>query len=150
MSKVTLLKEVVRDTFAVSNATVSTGWKSGQGFSHDSTGNYAQLGITDDVLFIGMDSDTELSAPPTGSLLTGIYGSGTTILIDHTSEVAASDATRVYNTSVGNPESGAINQNLYFDATGKWTTNATGSVKGKLITIPSSGNNYTLGLISRF
>jgi len=150
MSKVTLLKEVVRDSLPVADATVATGWLPGQAFQYDSTGNYGEIASADGALFVGMDDDLELASPPTGSLVTVLYGAGTTILVDHAAEVAASSSDRCYDTVSGNPESGAYNQNLYLNGVGKWTTTATGSVKGKLTEIPSSANSYTIGVITRF
>jgi hypothetical protein len=150
MSKVVIYRAFAKDTFKVAAATVTTGWLPGQAFSLDSNGIYADIAVTDDTMFIGVDDDDELSAPPTGSLLTGIYGSGTKFDIDHSEEVAASSATRVYDTVSGNPESGTINDDLYINSVGKWTTTSTGSVKGKMWKKPAADNNYTLGVILRF
>ncbi len=150
MSKLTLLKEVVRDTKPIAAATVTTGWTAGQCFQNSSTGDYAEIASVDNALYVGMDEDTELQTPPTGSLLTILYGAGTTFLVNHAAEVAAGSSVRCYDTSSGNPESGSQNQNLYINASGKWTTTATGSVKGKLIGIPAAGNSYEIGIITRF
>ncbi len=150
MSKVILLHSPVKDTFPVAPATVNTGWLPGQGFALNSTGEYAEISNTDNTLFIGIDDDTELSAPPTGSLLTGIYGAGTKFIVDHSPEVAAGSAVRAYDTVSGNPESASYNANLYINSDGKWTTTATGSVKGKLFQKPAADNNYDLGVILRF
>lgn len=150
MSKVIIYRAFAKDSFPVAAATIATGWLPGQGFKLNTTGDAASLATTDTVMFIGVDDDDELSAPPTGSLLTGIYGSGTKFVIDHTEDVAAGSATRAYNTSSGNPESGSTNADLYMDASGKWTTTATGSVKGKMYQVPAASNNYGLGIILRF
>ena len=100
-------------------------------------------------MFIGVDDDLEVSHPPTGSLLTGIYGSGTKFVVDHSAEVAAGSATRAYS-GTGNPESGAINANLYLNASGAFSTTATGSVKGKMFQVPAASNNFGLGVVLRF
>jgi len=147
MSKVVIFHAFAKDTFPVAAGTVTTGWLPGQAFAFDATGDYVELAITDETMFIGVDDDDELSAPPTGSLLTGIYGSGTKFKIDHSEEVAASDATRAYAADV---ESGSLNDDLYINGVGKWTTVATGSVKGKLYQVPSADNNFSVGVILRF
>lgn len=100
MSKIIPLHTPYRDTYPVAAATVTTGWKPGQGAKLDTNGENAVLAIADATLFIMMDASTELSAPPTGSVCTGIYGSGTKFVIDHSEEVAASDATRAYESDV--------------------------------------------------
>lgn len=147
MSKVIVYRAFAKDTYHVADGTVTTGWLPGQAFKLDSTGAYAELAITDETMFIGVDDDDELSAPPTGSLLTGIYGSGTKFKIDHTEEVEASSASRAYASDV---ESASANADLYIDSDGKWTGVATGSVKGKLYQVPTADNNYTVGVVLRF
>ena len=150
MSKVLMERTFAKDTFYVGASAISAGWVAGMAFQLDPTGTFAILGVVDNIIFIGVDGTTELSSPPSGSLITGIYGSGTRFIIDHTPEVAAGSSTRAYNTSVGNPESGTINANLYIGTDGKWTTTATGSVKGKQLSIPSAGNNFNLEIQLRF
>lgn len=147
MSKVIVERSFAKDTFPVSDAVVAAGWLPGQCFQLNATGTSVEIGVTDNVLFVGIDDDDELASPPTGSLVTGIYGSGTKFFINHSEEVAAGSATRAYNTTL---ESGALNANLYVDGNGKFTTASTGSVKGKLVQIPDAGNDYTAGIILRF
>jgi len=147
MSKVVIYQAFAKDTFPVAAATVTTGWQPGQAFTLNSTGDYAQLAVTDETMFIGVDDDDELSAPPTGSLLTGLYGSGTKFEIDHSEEVAAGSSARAYASAVESASPGA---DLYIDANGDWTSTSTGSVKGKLYKVPAADNNYTLGVILRF
>ena len=145
MSKVIVKHAAIKDTFAVTAATVATGWIPGQIFKLSTTGNEAALAASNDqAMFVGIDATTELAAPPTGSLLTGIYGSGTRFVIDHSAEVAASSATRAYESDV---ESLGVNADLYGSANGKWTgefpTSGSASVLGKLMIVPAAGNNYS-------
>lgn len=147
MSKVSLSHSVVKESFPIAKATIATGWLPGQGFKLNTTGDYAEIGSVDNVMFIGIDDDTEVKNPPSASLLTGVYGAGTTMTIDHSAEVAAGSSVRAY---AANVESAAVNQLLYMDTDGKWSTVASGSVKGQLFQVPSAANNYSLGLIMRF
>jgi len=147
MSKVIILHKLWADTFPVTAATVATTWLPGQAFCLNSTGDYASLADVDNTMFIGIDDEDEVSAPPTGSLLSGIYGSGTKFIVDHSEEVAAGSSTRVYETEVA---SASPNASLYISTTGTWQTTATGSVKGKLFQVPSADNNYGMGVILRF
>lgn len=147
MSKVIVYHAYAKDTYPVTAATKTTGWLPGQGFAYDSTGDYVAVAVVDNVMMIAIDDDDELSAPPTGSLVTGVYGSGTKILIDHSEEVTAGSSTRAYDSEV---ESASLNANLYISTTGKWQTTATGSVRGKLWRIPKAANNYQLGVVLRF
>lgn len=147
MSKVILYHAPVKDYFPIAAATINAGWMPGQAFKFKSTGDYVELAVTDDTMFIGIDDDDELSAPPSGSLVTVIYGAGARFVIDHSEEVAASNAARAYASGV---ESAALNANLYINDASKWTVSATGSVKGKLYQIPSASNNYGLGVLLRF
>ena len=114
---------------------------------YNTTGAYVELAVTDGVIGVAADDDDELSAPPTGSLVTLYYGSGTKLLINHKEEVDASSSDRAYESEV---ESAAPNANLYISATGTWQTTESGSVKGKLFQVPAAGNNYELGIILRF
>ena len=145
MSRVLLNRVFAKDTFKVTASVVSTGWLAGQLFSLNSLGE-AALAVTDAALFVGVDMPAEVSAPPTGSQLTGVYGIGTKLYIDHSVEVAAGSSSRAYNTTC---ESGTMSADLYVDSSGKFTTSVTGSVKAKLIQVPSAANNYTLGVILR-
>jgi hypothetical protein len=149
MSKVIVYRAFARDTFPVAAATIATGWLPGQCFQLTSTGEYAQVAVTDGTMFVAVDDDLELSAPPTGSVMTGVYGSGTKIVIDHTEEVDAGSTTYAYS-ATGAPSAGSANADLYINEVGKWTTTSTGSVKGKMFQIPSAANNYSLGIILRF
>jgi hypothetical protein len=147
MSKVHVAHTLAKDTFKVSAAVVATGWLPGMGFTLTAQGELADIANVDNLMFVGIDDDDELSAPPTGSLLTGIYGTGTKFTIDHSEEVAAGSATRAYASNV---ESATVAANLYIGTDGKWTAVATGSVKGKMFQIPTADNNYSLGIITRF
>jgi len=146
MSKVIVYHAYAKDSYPVASSTVSTGWLPGQFFCLNSTGEYAQIASVDKAMFMAIDDDDELSSPPTGSIVTGIYGAGTKVLIDHSEEVAANSSARAYDSSV---ESATINQLLYCDANGKLTTTVTGSVKAQVWKIPSAANNYSLGVILR-
>lgn len=144
MSKINIKHAAVKDSFFVTVATVTTSWTAGQLFKLNTTGDYAALANSNaSAVFVGIDGPTELSAPPTGSLLTGIFGAGTRFVIDHTPEVTASLATRAYESDV---ESGSINAYLYGSLNGKWTTTnpGSGSILGQLLQIPSAANNYAL------
>jgi hypothetical protein len=145
MSKLIVYHKVFADSFFVTPSTITTGWIPGNLFQLDSTGGFAQLASTDNTMFIAQDSTTELSSPPTGSLLTGLYGNGSKLAIDHTYEVSQGSATRAYSTS-GNPESGKTNQALYVNASGQFTTTVTGSVKARIWQVPAASNNYSLGV----
>jgi len=106
---------------------------------------------------MGVDTTTELSAPPTGSVLTGIYGVGTKVYVSHTVEKAASSATRCYDYSV--EAAGTVGDDLYVNASGKLTLTGsvvtfmgakqTGSVIAKLIQVPAAANDYTVGVLFR-
>ena len=150
MSKVLIYNSAAKDTFPVSAAVIATGWMPGQLGALNTTAVSVKLAVTDETLFLLTDDDLEVSSPPTGSVVTCLYGAGTRVVIDHSAEVAASSALRAYDLISGNPESGAINQNLYVDASGQFTTASTGSVKAKMIQIPAAANNYGLGVILRF
>ena len=147
MSKVLIYKSNAKDSFAVASATISTGWMPGQLGTLDTTGKLVELAITDKTMFVLADDPSELNSPPTGSLVTCLYGAGTKIVIDHSEEVADSSADRAYHASV---ESAVPGNSLYVDASGKWTASATGSVYGKLFQVPAASNNYGLGVITRF
>ena len=147
MSKVLVLRAFAKDFHDVAAATIATGWLPGQCFQYSATGEYVEVGSVDNTMFVVGDDDDELSSPPSGSLVTLYYGSGTKLLINHAEEVTASSASRAYETEV---ESAAPNANLYVGATGLWQTTASGSVKAKLFQVPSADNNYELGLILRF
>ena len=147
MSKVLIYKSNAKDTFAVASATITTGWMPGQLGTLDTTGKLAEVAITDETMFILADDPTDLNSPPTGSLVTCLYGSGTKVVIDHSEEVLASSADRAYHSSV---ESAIPGASLYVDSTGKWTAAVTGSVYGKLFQVPAASNNYGLGVITRF
>ena len=147
MSKVLVERAFAKDSFPVADDTVNSGWMPGQAFKLNNTGDAVVLGNVDEVLFIGIDAADELNMPPTGALMTGIYGSGTKFIIDHTEEVEAGSSERAYDASV---ESASLNANLYIDASGKFTAQATGSVKGKMFQKPTAENNYGLGVILRF
>jgi hypothetical protein len=147
MSKIIPLHAPYKDTWPVGAAAISTGWMPGQAGKLNSTGDSAILAVADATMFILMDATTELSAPPTGSLVTGFYGSGSKFLVDHSAEVAASSNARAYESDV---ESAPYNADLYISANSKWTSTATGSVKGKLYQIPTLANNYNVGIILRF
>ena len=150
MSKVNVEHTNVKDSFFVSAATIATGWKPGQIFTLDTTGKLAQLATTsDNALFVGIDDPTALSAPPTGSLVTGIYGSGSRFIIDHTAEVAAGSAVYAFEPDV---LTASVMSDLFCSSNGKWTTNewasgslgASGSVLGKLLQVPAASNSYGL------
>lgn len=147
MSKVIVNFAAQKKTYAVEAANVTTGWLPGQAFTLNAAGDYIQLAEADEAMFVAIDDDDELSTPPTGSLATVIFGSGTEFFVDHSEEVAAASAVRVYETEVASASAGA---NLYIGAAGKWQTTATGSVKGKLTEIPAAANNYRVGVILRF
>jgi hypothetical protein len=148
MSKVVIYHAPNKDSYPASAAVIATGWKPGQLGALNSDGSSIKLAITDETLFVLADDDLELSAPPTGSLCTCLYGSGTKLVIEHSAAEIA-DTTRAYSV-VGNPESAVMNQDLYVDAVGKFTTASTGSVKAKVWQIPSAANSYGLGVITRF
>lgn len=147
MSKIIALNVPNKESFPITSATITTGWMPGQGMKLNTTGDYAEVSSVDTSMFIAMDDDLEVVNPPSASLVTGIYGSGTKFIIDHSAEVAASSATRAYN---ANLESAATNQLVYIGSDGKWTTAVTGSVKAQVFQVPSALNNYGLGLILRF
>jgi len=150
MSKVIIYHAGAKDTFAVAAATVATGWLPGQLGTLDSTGKLVELAVTDKTMFVLADDNDELNTPPTGSLVTCVYGAGTKIVIDHSEDVAAGSAVRAYDTVSGNPESGTPGADLYVNSDAKWTTTVTGSVKAKLYQVPAASNNYGLGAILRF
>ena len=146
MSKINPKRAFAKDSFFVTPATIATGWIAGQLFKLNTTGDYAQLSTGNgNAVFVALDGPTELAAPPTGSIVTGMYGAGTRFVIDHTPEVIAGNANRAYESDV---ESAAVNSYLYGSANGKWTStggiSSSGSVLGQLLQIPSASNNYRL------
>ena len=159
MSKVLMNRVFAKDTFKVLAATITTGWLPGQFFTLNALGE-AALAANDNALFMGVDpantTQLGLSTPPTGSLLTGIYGVGSKVYINHTEEVAAGSATRAYALDV---EAGSVGNNLWVNALGRLTltgsvvtvggASQTGSVQAKLIQVPSAANDYTVGVILR-
>lgn len=147
MSKVIVLHAFAKDFEFVTPADITTGWLPGQGFQFNTTGDFVEIASVDNTMFIAGDDDDELATPPSGSLVTVYYGSGTKLLINHAEEVAASSADRAYESEV---ESSAPNADLFIGAAGKWQTTSTGSVKAKLFQVPSSDNNFELGVILRF
>lgn len=148
MSKVIIKRATVKESFFLTDEAVAAGWLPGQGFKLDSTGEKALLGTGSNVYFVGIDSPTEIATPPSGSLITGIYGSGTKFIIDHSEEVSAGSATRAYAADV---ESGAVMDDLYFNDDSKFTTVApsSGSAQAKMYMKPTSANNYSLGVSLR-
>jgi hypothetical protein len=156
MAKVIIYHAVAKDgTFGVSAATITTGWIPGQLGTLDTTGKQVELAITDETMFVLADDDLELSAPPTGSLVTCVYGAGTKLVLDHSSEynagtVAIGSGTQAYKAYNYNLESGTPGQDLYVDADGKFTTSSTGSVKAKLFQVPAAANGCSPGVILRF
>lgn len=158
MSKVLMNRVFAKDTFKVLAATITTGWVPGQFFTLNSLGE-AALASGDNALFMGVDATTELSAPPTGSVLTGIYGVGSKVYVSHTVEKAAASATRCYDYSV--EAAGTVGANLWVNASGKLSlsgsvvaaiggaSNLTGSVIAKLIQVPAAANDYTIGVLFR-
>ena len=147
MSKVLVKFAAQKKTYPVDSADVVTGWLPGQVFTLKADGESIQIANVNDAMFVAVDDDDELSTPPTGSLATVVFGSGTEILINHAEEVAASDAARAYASEVESASAGA---SLYVSTAGKWQTTATGSVAAKLSQIPSAANNYEMGLMLRF
>jgi hypothetical protein len=147
MSKVIVNYAAQKKSYPVLAANVVTGWMPGQAFTLNAAGDYIELAEADEAMFVAIDDNDELSTPPTGSLATVIFGSGTEFFVDHSEEVAASDASRVYANDVLTAAAGA---NLYVNNAGKWQVAATGSVKGKLSEIPAAANNYRVGIILRF
>jgi hypothetical protein len=150
MPKVSVLKSVAKDSFPVMAATVTTGWLPGTAFTLNSLG-YALQAAVDNTMFIAGDDDLEVVSPPSGSLVTCYYGSGTRLEISHAAEKAAgtvTDAYLAYSKTEG--EAATRGQQLYIGSAGKWQTTATGSVKGIVVQVPASSNDYTLGVILRF
>ena len=144
MSKINIRHAAAKDSFFVTAATITTGWLAGQLFKLNPTGDYTLLAANNEqAVFVAIDGPTELSAPPTGSLVTGMYGAGTRFVIDHTPEVAASSASRAYESDV---ESASTNAYLYGSLNGKWTTTnpTSGSILGQLLQVPGADNNYSL------
>ena len=149
MSKVNVEHTQVKDSFFVSAATIATGWKPGMIMTLDTTGKLGQLSANNDsAMFVAIDDPTALSAPPTGSLVTGIYGSGTRFIIDHTAEVAAGSAVYAFEADV---LMASTNTALYCSSNGKWTTSqasgsvaASGSVLGRVMQVPAASNSYSL------
>lgn len=147
MSKVIIYQSFAKESFPITSATIATGWLPGQAMKLNANGDYAELASVDTAMFIAMDDDNEVVSPPSASLVTGVYGSGTKFVIDHSEEVAANSGTRAY---AANVTSASTNQLLYIDTDGKWSTTASGSIKGQVFQVPAASNNYGLGVILRF
>ena len=144
MSKVTRLYSGFEDTLAVSAATITTGWKAGQlARLCDDGAHRMQLASGSAVYGVILDGSTELAAPPSGSLVTVLFGSSL-FLIDGSDDVAAGVTTYVYETEVA---SGHENDLLYCSYEGKWaTTSGSKQPVGYMTQVPAAGNNYTLGV----
>lgn len=156
MSKVLMNRVFAKDTFKVTAATITTGWQPGQFFTLSSAGE-ASLATGDNALFMGVDATTALSAPPTGSVLTGIYGVGTKVYINNSVEKAAGTAINGFDYGC---IAAAVGDNLWVNANGKLSTTSsilinsgvpisTGSVVAKVIQVPAASNDYTLGVLFR-
>ena len=148
MSKFNIYRSGKRDSFLVSAATITTSWLPGQLASFSETDpNYVKLGGSETEPFgFLVDGPTELSAFPTGSKVTVVYGAGGKYGISHATEVAASSATRAYESDI---ESATPNELLYSSQNGKLTTTSSGSTVGILQQVPASVNNYEVIFISR-
>uniref|UniRef100_A0A7C3WQN5 Uncharacterized protein n=1 Tax=Dictyoglomus turgidum TaxID=513050 RepID=A0A7C3WQN5_9BACT len=147
MSKVIIYHAFAKDTFPVSTTVLNSGWMPGQLGTLNSAGTSIKIASTDETMFLLADSPSELNSPPTGSLVTCIYGAGTKVIIDHSQEVQTNSSNRAYESDVENALPG---QSLYVSGNGKFTTVVTGSVYGKVFQVPSATNNYGLGVILRF
>jgi hypothetical protein len=149
MSRVLMSRVFAKDTFKVAADVVATGWKPGQ-FFYLNTAGEARLATGDNALFMGVDPSDRLSTPPTGSVLTGVYGIGSKVYINHANEKAAVDNVYAFNTDV---LGASIGDNLWVDGSGKLTVTGslagTGSVIAKVIQVPAASNDYTLGVIFR-
>lgn len=158
MGKVIIYRSIDKDTYFVSKATIAATWMPGQLFCFNTTGEFAQLASGNNALGVGQCDDLEISAPPTGSVVTVLSGQGTRFDVDHTIEVLAGTAARCYNivSPASSPQSGSINADLYCDGLGQFSLtpvqpaeSGSSTVVGKLVKIPSSSNNYTIGVILR-
>jgi hypothetical protein len=136
----------IKDSYYVSPQAVTAGWMPGQLMSWDPTGQFVQLSSGSNPAFFVMDNTTELATPPSGSLVTVLYGPGSKFVIDHSYEVSINSATRAYESDV---ESASTNALLRVSANSKITTAGTGSIVGLLYQIPNSANNYGAGVSSR-
>jgi len=150
MSHVNLIRVNVTDSGTPSPAQSASGWKGGAPMCFDSTGNYIQLATGQNTMFVVVEDSTYTTSalfnnPPSGKLVTTVYGGGTVIEIDHAAEVAAGDASRVYDASVA---SASPNADIYVNASGLYTTASGSSTMPlfKLTKVPSASNNYTIGL----
>lgn len=159
MSKVLMNRVFAKDTFKVTAATITTSWLPGMFFTLNTAGE-ASVAVGDNALFMGVDATTSLSAPPTGSVLTGIYGVGSKVYINHSAEVLAGSAVRAYAPDVA--AGGTVGCNLWVNAGGFLSVSAsvsgttayqigpnTGSVIAKCIQVPAAANDYTLGVLFR-
>lgn len=156
MSKVIVYHAGAKDgTFGIESTTYTAGWLPGQLGTLDTTGLKVKVAVTDESMFVMGDAKTEVSAPPTGSLVTCYYGAGTKLVLDHSVEyaagtVAAGAGTAAYKAYNYACESAVPGQDLYVDSSGKFTTTATGSVKAKCFQVPAAANGFSLGVILRF
>jgi len=146
MSKVIIEHSNNKESYIIASNTLTSGWIPGQAFKLEAENTIA-LASSNDALFIAIDSVTDTTVAPTGSLLTVIQGAGSTFLVNHNEEVLTSSSVRVYESDV---ESANTNSNLYINSSYKWTTIATGSVVGKLYKIPSMYNDYTIGIMLHY
>ena len=150
MSKVIVYHAPYIDSYQLNAATITSGWLPGQWSCLDSTGLKVRLSTsTLESQFVFIDAPTEVASPPSGSLVSCLYGPGSKILIDHSDMVAAGTTTAAYLAySKTDIEAASINQLLYVDANGKFTTTqpGTGSSKARVWQVPSSTNSYGLGV----
>jgi hypothetical protein len=135
------------DCLSIASSVITTGWQPGQLACIDPySEGYAFLTTTaSGAVGVILDSPAELSAPPSGSKVTVLYGTGK-IFINHKDLVDASDSTRAYESNV---ESAMANYDLYVSTNAKWTTVASGARVGTICQIPTAANNYELGILLR-
>ena len=150
MSKVIVYHAPYLDSYTLSAATITAGWLPGQWSCLDSTGLKVRLATTDlEATFMFIDAPGEVASPPSGSLVTCLYGPGSKVVIDHSDMVAAGTTTAAYLAySKTDVEAASVNDLLYVNSSAKYTTTnpGTGSSKGRVFQVPSSTNNYGLGV----
>ena len=135
------------DSFSVSSTTITTTWVPGQLACIDpnNENNVFLTTTASGAVGVLIDDYDELSAAPSGSKVTVLYGTGK-IYINHKDAVDAGSAVRAYESNV---ESAKANWDLYVSTSGKWTTVASGSRVGTVFQVPTAANNYELGVLLR-
>lgn len=128
------------DTMHVTAATISTAWEPGNMAQLSGGQDFVALASGSDVYGMFLDDSDELSAPPTGSIVSIWHGNRCTIKADDaTNAQAAFDYAATWT----------VNCAVYCDENGLLTADNTGSERriGTCYKVPSVHNGFELGVV---